>query len=110
MTHTLAVSLGPLNLKNPVMVASGTFGYGLEYERLVDIARLGAISVKGISLKPRKGNPPPRICETPSGMLNAIGLANIGCDAFVAETLPRLRELGATVIVNTYGTTLQEFA
>ena len=110
MTDRLAVTLGPLSLQNPVMVASGTFGYGVEYEGLVDIARLGAISVKGISLEPRAGNPTPRICETPSGMLNAIGLANIGYDAFVSETLPRLRELGATVIVNTYGTSVEEFS
>ena len=110
MSDLLAVSLGPIQLKNPILVASGTFGYGLEYQPLFDIASLGGISVKGISLLPRKGNPPPRVCETPSGMLNAIGLANIGYDAFVAETLPRLREIGATVIVNTYGTSKEEFA
>jgi dihydroorotate dehydrogenase (NAD+) catalytic subunit len=92
------------------MVASGTFGYGVEYEGLVDVARLGAISVKGISLNPRVGNPTPRICETPSGMLNAIGLANIGYDEFVTHTMPRLRKLGATVVVNTYGTSVAEFA
>jgi dihydroorotate dehydrogenase (NAD+) catalytic subunit len=106
----LAVELGPLKLANPVITASGTFGYGVEYADLVDISRLGGVSVKGISLEPRQGNPPPRVCETPCGMLNSIGLANIGYDAFVAETLPRLRELGATVIVNTYGTTDDEFA
>ncbi|MCP4198753.1 MAG: dihydroorotate dehydrogenase [Proteobacteria bacterium] len=110
MTNRLAVTLGPLSLKNPVMVASGTFGYGVEYEGLVDVARLGAISVKGISLNPRVGNPTPRICETPSGMLNAIGLANIGFDEFVNKTLPRLRKLDATVVVNTYGTSVAEFA
>jgi dihydroorotate dehydrogenase (NAD+) catalytic subunit len=106
----MAVTLGPLRLKNPIMVASGTFGYGVEYEPILDVAKIGAISVKGISLEPRKGNPPPRICETPSGMLNAIGLANIGYEAFVSETLPCLRELGATVVVNIYGTSVEEFA
>ncbi len=109
MSNILASNLGPLKLKNPVMVASGTFGYGVEYEGVVDIGKLGAISVKGISLEPRRGNPPPRICETPAGMLNAIGLANIGYRAFVDETLPRLRDLGATVIVNTYGTSMAQF-
>lgn len=110
MTGILATSLGPLKLKNPVLVASGTFGYGIEYEDIMDISRIGGISVKGISLCPRLGNPPPRICETPSGMLNAIGLANIGYKAFISGPLPRLRELGATVIVNTYGTSADEFA
>ena len=105
----LTTRLGPLALENPVMVASGTFGYGLEYEEMVDISRIGAISVKGISLEPRKGNPPPRVCETPAGMLNAIGLANIGFDAFVNDRMPKLRDMGATVVVNTYGTTLDEF-
>ncbi|MCP4676273.1 MAG: dihydroorotate dehydrogenase [Deltaproteobacteria bacterium] len=109
MSDILALKLGPLKLKNPVMVASGTFGYGLEYDGIVDIGKLGAISVKGISLEPRRGNPPPRICETPAGMLNAIGLANIGYRAFVDETLPRLRDLGATVVVNTYGTSINQF-
>ncbi len=106
----MAVRLGPLELKNPIMVASGTFGYGVEYADVMDISAIGAISVKGISLEPRAGNPPPRICETPAGMINAIGLANIGYDAFVQTTLPRLRELGATVVVNLYGTSADEFA
>jgi dihydroorotate dehydrogenase (NAD+) catalytic subunit len=110
VTVDLAVQLGPLRLANPVLTASGTFGYGVEYAELLDISRLGGICVKGISLEPRQGNPPPRICETPCGMLNSIGLANIGFDAFVGTTLPRLRELGATVIVNTYGTSEREFA
>ena len=110
MNDLLATTLGPMNLKNPVMVASGTFGYGIEYDGVMDIARIGAISVKGISLTPRLGNDPPRICETPSGMLNAIGLANIGYDAFVTNMLPVLGEKGATVVVNTYGTSKQEFA
>jgi dihydroorotate dehydrogenase (NAD+) catalytic subunit len=110
MTDILKTEIGPLTLKNPVMVASGTFGYGLEYCDIMDISRLGGICVKGLSLEPRKGNTPPRICETPSGMLNAIGLANIGYREFVDEVLPKLERLGATVIVNTYGTTLEEFA
>jgi dihydroorotate dehydrogenase (NAD+) catalytic subunit len=110
MSGVLAVRLGPLALANPVIAASGTFGYGVEYADLMDISRLGGISVKGISLAPRPGNPPPRVCETPGGMLNSIGLANIGYDAFVTEKMPRLRALGATVIVNTYGTSADEFA
>jgi dihydroorotate dehydrogenase (NAD+) catalytic subunit len=110
VSDLLSVNLGSLNLENPVMVASGTFGYGLEYKDIADIARLGAISVKGISLSPRKGNPPLRICETPCGMLNAIGLANVGYDVFVNEKLPALRDLGAVVVVNTYGTSADEFA
>ncbi len=110
MNDVLTTSIGEWQLANPVMVASGTFGYGLEYTDLMDISRLGAISVKGISLNPRLGNPPPRVCETPCGMLNAIGLANVGYDVFVNEKLPELRERGAVVIVNTYGTSTEEFA
>lgn len=110
LKNKMAVRLGPLELKNPIMVASGTFGYGLEYSDVMDISAIGAISVKGISLEPRAGNPPPRICETPAGMLNAIGLANIGYDAFVRTTLPQLRQMGATVVVNLYGTSADEFA
>ncbi len=109
MSGRLKVELGPLTLENPIMVASGTFGYGLEYAGIVEIDRIGAISVKGISLEPRLGNEPPRVCETPSGMLNAIGLANIGYNKFVDETLPELRRRNATVIINTYGTSIQEF-
>jgi len=110
MTGILQTALGPLALENPVIAASGTFGYGVEYAEIMDISRLGGISVKGISLQPRQGNPPPRVCETPAGMLNSIGLANIGYDAFVDGMMPRLRALGATVIVNTYGTSPEEFA
>ena len=83
----LGVTLGGLNLKNPVMTASGTFGYGREFESLIDLDRLGAIIVKGLSLTPSRGNPPPRIAETSCGMLNAIGLENIGVDAFIADIL-----------------------
>ncbi|NQU14694.1 MAG: dihydroorotate dehydrogenase [Desulfobacteraceae bacterium] len=105
----LQVSLGPLKLKNPVLTASGTFGYGQEFSHLVDLNRLGGIVVKGLSLKPRAGNPPPRTVETPCGMLNAIGLANMGVDAFLEERLPLLRELNTTVIANIYGHTLEEY-
>lgn len=99
----LSVKLGPLNLKNPVMTASGTFGDGEEYAQFVDPGRLGGIVVKGLSLKPMAGNPPPRIVETPSGMLNAIGLANVGLDAFLKDRLPMLRRFDAKIIVNIYG-------
>ena len=99
----LAVQLGPLTLKNPILTASGTFGYGLEFVDFVDLASLGGICTKGLSLKPHAGNVPPRICETPAGMLNAIGLQNVGIEAFLAEKLPRLRELGVTVIPNIWG-------
>lgn len=98
-----------LHLKNPVMTASGTFGYGEEYSEYVDLDRLGAVVVKGISLEPRAGNPPPRIIETPSGMLNAVGLANIGIEAFVSEKLPFLRQFDTKVIVNAYGEKIEEF-
>lgn len=110
MTGAIGVKLGPLSLRNPVIAASGTFGYGVEFEDVMDISRLGGVSVKGISLEPRKGNPPPRVCETPAGMLNSIGLANIGYAEFVGRMMPRLRELGATVIVNTYATSVADFA
>ena len=88
----LSVQLGPLRLKNPVMTASGTFGYGEEYADFMDLKRLGAIVVKGISLLPRPGNPPPRLVETPAGMINAIGLENVGVDEFIAFKLPYLRD------------------
>ena len=87
----LAVQLGPLHLKNPIITASGTFGYGLEYAPYVDLSQLGGIVVKGLSLEPSPGNPPPRIMETPAGMLNAIGLQNIGVEAFIKQKLPHLR-------------------
>jgi dihydroorotate dehydrogenase (NAD+) catalytic subunit len=105
----LRVSLGPLRLKNPVMTASGTFGYGLDYEPLVDLNALGAVVVKGLSLKPMAGNPPPRIVETACGMLNAIGLANVGLDVFLKEKLPKLRQLDTTIIVNIYGHQMDEY-
>jgi len=103
------IQLGRLRLRNPILTASGTCGYGLELARYFDIATLGAICTKGISLLPRAGNPPPRICETPAGMLNAVGLANVGINAFIGDKLPKLRETGATVMVNVFGETVEEF-
>ncbi|MGD0022239.1 MAG: dihydroorotate dehydrogenase [Smithellaceae bacterium] len=105
----MAVSLGRLKLKNPVMTASGTFGYGEEYAEYVDLNRLGAIVVKGLSLKPRLGNPPPRIMETAGGMLNAVGLQNIGVDAFINEKLPFLKKFNVKIIANIYGETCDEY-
>ena len=96
-------------LKNPVMTASGTFGYGEEGAEYFDLSRLGAIVVKGISFEPRGGNPPPRIVETPSGMLNSIGLQNVGVENFISEKLPFLEDAGATVVVNVFGSTTQEY-
>jgi dihydroorotate dehydrogenase (NAD+) catalytic subunit len=103
------VSVGSLELKCPVLTASGCFGYGLECDDFFDIATLGAICTKGLSLEPRDGNPPHRICETPAGMLNAIGLANIGVDAFCREKLPLLRQRGVTVVANIFATSVQDF-
>lgn len=103
------VSIGDLTLANPVIAASGTFGYGLEFEGFFDISRLGAICSKGLSLLPRAGNPPPRIRETAAGMLNAIGLANIGVEAFCKEKLPRLREIGAAIVPNIFATSIDDF-
>lgn len=100
---------GGLVLKNPVVAASGTFGYGEEYAGVLDLNRLGAIAVKGLSLEPRTGNPIPRLIETPSGMLNAIGLANVGLEAFLADKLPLLRRFDVKVIVNIFGGTVEEF-
>jgi dihydroorotate dehydrogenase (NAD+) catalytic subunit len=106
---SLAVELGPLRLKNPVMVASGTFGYGQEYAALVPLENLGGVVVKGISLEPRSGNPPPRIWETCGGMLNSIGLQNVGLQTFLREKLPYLRPLQVPVIVNLFGNTVEEY-
>ena len=106
----LSVDLGRgLLLKNPVMTASGTFAYGEEASKYFDISLLGAVVVKGISLEPRQGNPPPRIVETPSGMLNSIGLQNVGVDLFLSEKLPFLGERGATVVVNILGSSTEEY-
>ena len=105
----LGVSVGGLLLKNPVMTASGTFGYGEEYSPFFDLGRLGAIVVKGLSLLPRMGNPPPRIIETPAGMLNAVGLQNVGIEAFIAEKLPFLRQFDVQVVANIFGETIEEY-
>jgi len=105
----LAIEIGSLKLKNPVMTASGTFGYGEEYAPYVDLNRLGAIIVKGLSLKPRHGNPSPRIMETPAGMLNAIGLQNVGVKSFIRDKLPYLRQFDTAIIANVYGETIEEY-
>ena len=106
----LSVQIGGLTLKNPVIAASGCFGYGVEYADLVDLSALGGVAVKGLFLAEREGHPPPRIVETPAGMLNAIGLQGIGVRRFVDEKLPELRSRRATVIVNVCGTTIDEYA
>lgn len=105
----LAVEIGALKLKNPVMTASGTFGYGEEYAPYVDLNRLGAIIVKGLSLTPRRGNPSPRIMETPAGMLNAIGLQNVGVKSFIRDKLPYLRQFDTAIIANVYGETIEDY-
>jgi dihydroorotate dehydrogenase (NAD+) catalytic subunit len=106
----MRVNIGGIEISNPVMTASGTFGYAKEYEALVDLNRLGAIVVKGLSLEPSKGNPPQRIVETPCGMLNAIGLENVGLAAFIEEKVPFLRRLNTPVFVNIYGKSITEYA
>jgi dihydroorotate dehydrogenase (NAD+) catalytic subunit len=106
----MRVDIGGIEIKNPVMTASGTFGYANEFEELIDLNRLGAIVVKGLSLEPSRGNPPPRIVETPCGMLNAIGLENVGLAAFVKEKLPFLRRLHTPIFVNVYGKSIEEYA
>ncbi len=106
----LGVNIGGVELKNPVMTASGTFGYGREFHELIDLSQLGGIIVKGLSLLPSPGNPPPRIIETPCGMLNAIGLENIGIEAFVEEKLPFLSTFSTPVFINVYGKTVDEYA
>lgn len=108
-TPELTVDIGGLKLQNPVMTASGTFGYAREFEPYIDLNRLGGIIVKGLSLTPAKGNPPPRIVETDCGMLNAIGLENVGVDAFIRDKLPFLATLGPPTIVNMYGKTVDEY-
>jgi dihydroorotate dehydrogenase (NAD+) catalytic subunit len=106
----LSVDIGGIILKNPVMTASGTFGFGTEFASIVDLNRLGGIIVKGLSLKPAAGNPPPRIVETPCGMLNAIGLENIGVEIFIREKLPLLASVSTPVFANIYGKTVEEYA
>jgi dihydroorotate dehydrogenase (NAD+) catalytic subunit len=106
----LSVTIAGLKLQNPVLTASGTFGWGAEYADLVDLSRLGAVVVKATTLHPRAGNPPPRVTETPAGMLNAIGLQNPGVEVVLREKLPALAEIGVPVIVNIAGETLEEYA
>jgi dihydroorotate dehydrogenase (NAD+) catalytic subunit len=105
----LSVSIGKMKLKNPVMVASGTFGYGEEYAEFFDLSLLGAVVMKGISLRPREGNPPPRIYETPCGMLNAIGLQNVGLRKFLKDKLPFIRQFDTMAIANVLGSTPGEY-
>jgi dihydroorotate dehydrogenase (NAD+) catalytic subunit len=105
----LTVRIGSLELKNPVITASGTFGYGEEYAEFLDLSSLGAVVVKGLSLLPKEGNPPPRIVETASGMLNAIGLQNIGIERFIEEKIPFLKTYDTKVIVNFFGDSIDEY-
>ncbi len=106
----LSVNVGALRLANPILAASGTFGYGVEFAHLEDLNRLGGIGVKGLSLEPMAGAPAPRLCETPSGMLNAVGLQNVGVRAFVAEKLPHLRQYRTALIANVFGYKVDEYA
>ena len=106
----LAVTVGAVQLPTPIIAASGTFGYGTEFAGLVDLGAIGAISVKGLSLAPYAGKKPPRLVESPAGMLNAIGLQNIGVDAFLRERLPALHAAGARVVANFWGDSAEEFA
>jgi dihydroorotate dehydrogenase (NAD+) catalytic subunit len=105
----LTVNVGALRLANPIIAASGTFGYGIEFAHLTDLNRLGGIVVKGLSLEPMDGAPAPRLCETPSGMLNAVGLQNIGVRAFVAEKLPLLRNYKTHIVTNVFGRRTEEY-
>ncbi|MDH5509728.1 MAG: dihydroorotate dehydrogenase [Nitrospinota bacterium] len=105
----IAVDYAGIKLKNPIVGASGTFGYGLTYEKFFDLSLIGGFCTKGLSLKPRAGNPTPRICETPSGMLNAIGLQNVGLDKFTSQKIPKLRKIDTAVIANFFGETVEEY-
>jgi len=109
-TVKLSVDIGGLTIKNPIMTASGTFGYGREFANLVDLDRLGAMVVKGLALEPTRGNPPPRIVETPCGMLNAIGLENVGLEAFIEKKMPFLRKVATPTLANIYGKSIEEYA
>lgn len=109
VTPDLSVTVGSVRFKNPVLTASGTFGYGIEFLPFMKLSELGGVVVKGLSPKPRKGNPPERIVETPAGMLNAIGLQNVGVDAFIAEKLPQLRPHDVAVVANVFGETEGEY-
>ncbi len=105
----LSVQIGALRLRNPILAASGTFGYGLEFAHLVYLERIGGFVTKGLSLEPMEGAPPPRLCETPSGMLNAVGLQNVGVRAFVTEKLPVLRKYDTAIIANVFGYCLEDY-
>jgi len=105
----MRIKIGKMYIKNPIMVASGTFGYAKEFERLMDLKELGAVVTKTITLTPKKGNPMPRICETPSGMLNSIGLQNEGLNNFIEEKLPYLKKIGVPVVVSISGDSVEEF-
>ncbi len=105
----MSVTLAGIPMRNPVMTASGTFGYGAEFADYLDLESIGAMITKGLSLKPKAGNDTPRIVETPGGMLNAIGLQNVGIDAFIQQKLPYLKDVNTPVIVNLYGNTLEEY-
>lgn len=105
----LEVEVGGIRMKNPVMTASGTFGYGEEFSPFIDLDKLGAIVLKGITLKPKRGNPPPRIIETPSGILNAIGLQNVGVEVLINKKLPYLQKFTTPIIINISGDTLEEY-
>jgi dihydroorotate dehydrogenase (NAD+) catalytic subunit len=107
---TLAVEIAGVKLKNPLIAASGTFGYGVEYEGILDLGALGGLVSKGLYMEPRAGCPTPRIAETPSGLLNAIGLQGVGVRAFVADVLPRLRPYDTAVFINVCGDTVDEYA
>jgi dihydroorotate dehydrogenase (NAD+) catalytic subunit len=106
----LTVNIGALRLRNPIIAASGTFGYGLEFAHLVDLSAIGGFVTKGLSLNPMQGSPAPRVCHTPSGMLNAVGLQNVGVKAFVTEKLPILRKYDTPVLVNIFGCSLEDYA
>lgn len=108
-TSDLRVSIGSLKLKNPIMTASGTFGYAREFEPYVNLHRLGAVVVKGISLEPRAGNPPPRLIETAAGMLNAIGLENVGVNSFISDKMAALKLIEVPVVVNILGDSIDEY-
>ena len=105
----LHITIGKQTFRNPVGVASGTFGYGSEYERLIDCSRLGAIYTKAVTMEPREGNEVPRLIETPSGILNSIGLANVGVERFLTEKLPPLAGLPCAIVANVAGSTEEEY-
>lgn len=104
-----AIQIGGITLKNPVMTASGTYGYGLEYSDFIDLSKLGGIVVKGTTLNPRQGNPYPRMAETPSGMLNAVGLQNKGVEYFCSEIYPSIKDIDTHMIVNVSGSTIEDY-